>query len=376
MKITFLFGGRMFGNRPLDFNNLWTSERGLTGSDLGVVVTAKEMVKLGHEVSLFTICTPNQPPIWEGVRLYDFNKDSIATHSGFDAAISWSDPDVLRPVPQGAARIVCQMLNDFAYCAPGYDSFVDVWTAPSQRLIDHLVKKPGAPSPSKFVVLPLGCDLSWYQDGPRVTGRVVWTSSADRGLHLLLQEWPKIKAAVPEAHLRVFYNFAYGHVTGIDPNDQAAHPHMAEMGQRARYMIDAMKRLQPLGVESVGSISRARMEKELSEAMVLAYPCSTVAFTEGFSVSILESCAAGVFPVISAVDCLGSIYGGTVPMIENPPERHMKEFRELVIRGLTDEPYREEVIAKCKAFAQRHTWTIATKQLEGIIQKYKQEHAK
>jgi hypothetical protein len=43
------------------------------------------------------------------------------------------------------------------------------------------------------------------------------------------------------------------------------------MGHRARYMIDAMKRLKSLGVENIGSISRVKMEKELSSAMVLMH---------------------------------------------------------------------------------------------------------
>jgi glycosyltransferase involved in cell wall biosynthesis len=375
MKLAFIFGPFSTGNRPLDFNTLWTSERGLTGSDLGITITAKEMTKFGHDVSLYIDAAANQPVTWEGVKIYNLNQRVNITAS-FDAVISWSEPDVLRGIQQGPVRIVCQMLNDFPYCAPGYDQFVDIWTAPCQMLIDHLAKYPGAPKAEKFVILPLGCDPSWYTDGPRVPGRVVWTSSADRGLHLLLQEWPRIKAAVPEAHLRVFYNFAYDHVINTDPSDSSKHPTLSEMGQRARYMLDAMKKLKPLGVESVGSISRARMEKELSAAMVLGYPCSTVAFTEGFSISILESCAAGVFPVISAQDCLGSIYGGTIPMVATPTERHMKEFSDLVIRGLTDEPYREEVIAKCKAFAEKHTWKIVTKKLEDIICKYRQEHGK
>ena len=141
-------------------------------------------------------------------------------------------------------------------------------------------------------------------------------------------------------------------------------------------MLEAMKRLKPFGVEAIGSISRERMASELSEAMVLGYPCSTIAFTEGFSVSILESCAAGVFPIISSVDCLGSIYGGVVPMVESPVEKHMDEFTNLVIRGLTDEPFRKETIAKCKEFANKHTWAEATKKLEKIVLDHRKTNAK
>jgi glycosyltransferase involved in cell wall biosynthesis len=370
MKIAFLFSPWGAGNRPLDFKELWTSSRGLTGSDLGIAIIAKEMVKRGHEVSLFTFHTDpaNKLESWEGVKLYNFEDAATVIKPDWDAVISWNEPDALRGISKKPLRICNQMLNDFTYCKPGFDDFVDVWCSPCQMHMEHLKKT--APDPKKWTVLPLGCEPSWYKDGPRVPGRVVWTSSADRGLHLLLQEWPKIKAAVPEAHLKVFYNFNYSHIENLEFNDQNTHPHVKEIANRARYMMEMMKRLKPLGVEHVGSISRARMEQELSEAMVLAYPVSTVAFTEGFSISIMESCAAGVFPVISDADCLGSIYGGTVPMVKSPAGEHMAEFDSLVIKGLTDSSYRSEVIDKCKKFSLNYTWTSIAEKLETLIKKY------
>lgn len=335
-------------------------------------IVAKEFAKLGHDTSLFIahVDPKNKPKQWEGVKLFNIEDLNADTTNYFDVLISWSDPNVFFNTSTRPFKLVYQMLNDFTYCSPGFDSLVDHWIAVCEQLKDHLLTKHNSPPPEKWSIVPLGCDPSWYKEGPRVPGRVVWTSSADRGLHLLLQEWPKIKAAVPEANLRVFYNFNYGGIMSVEPNNMENHPHVIEMAQRARYMVDAMKKLKPLGVEHVGSISRDRMAEELSSAMVLAYPVSTVAFSEGFSVSILESCAAGVCPIISAADCLGSIYKDVIPVVDAPVEHHIQEFSDLVIKGLTDESYRQEVITKAKSFAAKHTWNETAKKLETVIKNH------
>lgn len=371
MKIAFLFSAWGTGGRPLDFNNIWTSQRGLTGSDLGIIVTASEMVKKGHDTTLFTVYSGEQPATWQGVKLRNFAEVSPVSTEDFDVVISWSEPDVLRLVSNKPLRVVCQMLNDFSYCQPGFDSFVDVWTSPCQMLLDHLLRQGGT-NPNKWHILPLGCEPSWYKDGPRVPGRVIWTSSADRGLHILLGQWPKIKAAVPEAHLRVFYNFNYDHVIHIEEQESQgggarAMPHITEMAQRARYMLETIKKLKSLDVDHVGSVSRERMAQELNEAMVLAYSFSPIAFTEGFSVSLLESCAAGVVPVTSDGDCLGSVYGGVVPMVKAPIENNLEEFNSLVVKGLVDNEFRDTVRKQCKSFAYKHTWTESANKLENII---------
>jgi glycosyltransferase involved in cell wall biosynthesis len=372
MRIGFIFSAWSTGHRPINFNELFSSQRGLTGSDLGICVVAKEFVKLGHDAHLF-IAHENKetkPKTWEGVKLHNIEDLNADTTCNFDVLISWSDPNVFFSTSTRPLKLVFQMLNDFTYCNPNFDQLVDHWIVVCEMLKDHLLTMYNAPPPEKWSIVPLGCDPSWYKEVPRIPGRVVWTSSADRGLHLLLQEWPKIKAAVPEAHLKVFYNFNYGSIMSVEPSDINRHPHITEMAQRARYMIDAMKKLKPLDVEHVGSISRDRMAQELSEAMVLAYPCSTIAFSEGFSVSILESCAAGVFPVISGTDCLGSIYKDIIPVVDAPVEHYMQEFSDLVIKGLTDEPYRQEVITKAKSFAAKHTWHETAKKLEEVIKNH------
>lgn len=362
MKMAFILGPFSVGSRPLDFNVLWSSSRGLTGSELSVVSMSKEMVKRGHNVTLFTIQSTSKDS-WEGVVIKNYVPGLHGEE--FDAIVSINEPDCLRGISSSCVRVVCQYLNDFIYCQPGFEEFVDIWTAPSQMLLDHLTKQINT-NIDKWFVVPLGCDPSLYTD-QRIPGRVIWASSADRGLHWLLQEWSKIKAAVPYADLRIFYNFNYSGVDKLEHNSNSL-PQFIEMGQRARYMKDAIKRLHHFGVLQVGSVSRERMQYEMSAASVLAFPVDTVIFSEGFSVTTLESHASFTVPIITDADCLGSVYKNSGAVIINSPiKNNLSEFTVSVIKALTDKVYADNVINKCRSFAEKFTWENATKKLENVI---------
>src|SRR4051812_35893916 len=107
MKIAFIFGAFSIGTRPLDFNHLMTSSRGLTGSELGCVMMAKEMKLRGHDVSIFTIYCGEPKAEWEGIKLYHYNERSLIQEE-YDAVISWNEPDPLREVSDKPIRVVSQ----------------------------------------------------------------------------------------------------------------------------------------------------------------------------------------------------------------------------------------------------------------------------
>lgn len=373
MKIAVLLGAYSIGTRPLDFwfDNIWTCLRGLTGTDLATVMISKDLCKLGHEVSLFTVHTEpnNKPDLWEGVKLYNFIDRHTVIDDTFDAVISINEPDAFRGVNTKGQKICWQFLNDFSYCQPDYNNFVDRFLSPCEMHMEHIKKT--SPTPEKWSVLPLGCDPDWYED-KRIPGRVIWTSSCDRGLHWLLSQWPQIKKAVPEATLKIFYHFSYGNILNVEPHDTTNHPHVVEMGQRLRYIKEAIKRLAPLGVEQIGSVSRKDMANEISEASVFGFSADTVAFTEGFSVSTMENHAGFTVPVMTDVDCLGSIYkdSGAI-IIKSPIKDHLPEFTAAVIKSLTDKSFADGVIEKCRSFASNYTWMKIAEQMQKIIEEAK-----
>lgn len=356
--------------RPLDFwfNNIWISGRGLTGSDLAFVRIAQELKKLGHSVSLFTTHAQpyNKPDMWDDMQLFNMEDWAIEVQKGIDVVISINDPNVFFDVPAGVFRILLEFLNDFPFARPGWEDKIDLGFGVCEQHTNHL--KGMISKPEKWGTLELGCDPDLYRD-ERVPGRVIWCSSADRGLHWLLQQWPEIKKAVPYANLKIFYHFNYEHVESIEPNSTQHHPHLIEMAQRARYMKYAVDKLKDFGVEHVGSVSREQLAKEFSEASVFAFSTSTISFSEGFSVSTLESHASFTVPVITDQDCLGSIYkdSGCV-MIKSPVKDTLEEFTNQVIKSLIDKKYANEIIIKCREFSKKYTWEKMGEKLDNIIE--------
>jgi glycosyltransferase involved in cell wall biosynthesis len=259
--------------------------------------------------------------------------------------------------------MVNQQLNDFGYCQPGYDDFVDVYTSPSSSHMEFI--RGHTPSPHKWMVLPNGCDPSQYDPKLKVPGRVIYASSPDRGLHLLLQSWPAIKRAVPGANLRVFYNMDdwISRFTGCENGA----PDFVELGNRARYIDLALRRMSNLDIVKVGSVSREQIAREMSEATVLAYPCDTICFTEGFSVTTMEACASGAVPVISSVDSLGQIYGDHTPTVRSPVSERLTEFSDLVVRGLSDSAFRDSVLSKTLKLANSHRWSSLVETIECAV---------
>jgi glycosyltransferase involved in cell wall biosynthesis len=337
----------------------------MSGSDIGYHRVAQEAQKLGHDVTLFTFPKDGTtlPETWEGLKLRHVERRG---DEEFNAFVCWNESDPLHAV-RAKLRCVSLQINTIVQ-RPG-DS-VDLWLSPSQSHKDRLQNHHPAP----FEVVPDGCDLEpfdmLFANGfQKVPGRVVWTSSPDRGLHWLLQEWPMIKRAVPHANLRVFYKLKPW-LDHFRERPALMEDSIQEQHRRALYIEAAMPRLANMGVEFFDSVSRVKITQEVAAAEVFAYPADTVIWSEGFSVSTAEACAARACPIITNVDAFPEIYGGTLPMVDLPLSKNAPKFRELVIRALTDMDFRNGVNQKARALAERFTWKKAAERMCQVLEEH------
>ena len=351
--------------RGFDHSNIWTAQRGMSGSDLGGYRMAQEAQRLGHDVTLYTFpdAGTTLPDTWEGLRIRHYDQ---RLEEGWDAAVAWNHPDALHGVKARLRACSCQINTVLG--RPG--DVVDVWFSPSQwhknRLQNH--------HPAPWEVVPDGCDLEPFDalfaaGFQKVPGRVVWTSSPDRGLHWLLQEWPMIKRAVPHANLRVFYKLKPW-LDHFRAKPALMEDSIQEQHQRALYIEAAMPRLASMGVEFFDSVSRVQIAQEVAAAECFAYTCDTVIPSEGFSCSQMEAAAARACPITTNVDAFPEIYGGTLPMVDLPLSKNAPKFRELVIRALTDSAFRDDVNTKARALAEKFTWKKATERMLEVLEYY------
>ena len=397
MKIALTYGPMcMAFRKTLDFANLYDDPRGLTGSEYGVVRVAEELAALGNDVTLFTHTSDTE---WHGVKLRPLEARG---ESEFDVAISWSEPDTLREVKAGL-RVCYQMLNDVSFCRVGFEEHVDLFVSPSSAHLDKVLNDPRwrevertaecpngkaqyTPDPAKWTIVPLGCDPDRFRkphpvDCPacaapfslcagaataieKVPGKVVYASSPDRGLHWLLQEWPAIKRAVPHATLHIYYRLADWLPTfDTTPYFPPIEPNRAIV----TYVRECLRRFQEhggMGVTVHDSVSRNEIHRELASAEVLGYPCDTMSWSEGFSCTILEACAARACPITTDCDALGSVYGETLPLVKREGD-WVPTWRDNVIGALTDAEWRNEVNEKARELGEKLTWR---KTAEGLLE--------
>jgi glycosyltransferase involved in cell wall biosynthesis len=195
-----------------------------------------------------------------------------------------------------------------------------------------------------------------------VPGRVIYHTSPDRGLHLLLQAWPAIREAVPHATLHVI-----GRLN--EYLETAGHPSLAGSvrGQRVAAMKEGIKAAKAAGgVKFFGPLPRAAVLEELSQAACFAFPASVSAPCETFSISVLECCAIGLPVVLAPVDALESVYRDTV-RLTGPAETSMPDFVDGVVNMLTDNEMAGYFATRGKLLAANFTFDAAAERLHEII---------
>lgn len=132
---------------------------------------------------------------------------------------------------------------------------------------------------------PLPADKLWPP-------KLIYTSTPFRGLDLLLAAFPAIRAAVPEATLRVFSSLQV---------------YQADAAAEERYSaLYAQCRSTP-GVEYAGSVPQPALAEQMRGATMLAYPNH---FPETSCIAVIEALAAGCIVVTSDLAALPETAAG------------------------------------------------------------------
>lgn len=181
---------------------------------------------------------------------------------------------------------------------------------------------------------------------------LAYTSTPFRGLDLLLEAFPKIRAAVPGTTLKVFSSMGVYRVA--PENDQYA-------------ALYAACRAIP-GVEYIGSVPQPQLAEEMARVDALAYPNT---FPETSCISVLEALAAGCAVVTSELGALPETAAGWGQLLPVPPDRDgfVAAFAALMVETLQSarrhpaaaEARRRQQMARLNAVA---TWTVRAREWE------------
>jgi len=305
----------VFYTGGLPFDGGTPAERGLGGSESAVAFLAREMARLGYRVRVF--CNCERPGEYDGVRygdLVDFHL--FRAFSPMKVLISSRSPKPFQLPLQTLVRIL------WIHDTPNVEFMRDV------ELADLGLTKVFALSawqrddyarryrlgPEAFFLTRNGVDLeTWGASGGDAAGRrrgkLIYASRPNRGLEILLDCFPRIRASAPEAELHVF---SY--------EDARLEAELAPL--RAK--------LEQPGVVWRGGLPQPALAREMREAWLLTYPST---FPETSCMTAIQAQAAGLPVVVSGGAALPETVAHEVSGLVIPGDPRSAEFQSRFVEA-------------------------------------------
>jgi glycosyltransferase involved in cell wall biosynthesis len=305
-------------------------DQGVGGSEAAVIYMARELVKLGHKVTVYG--DPQEDAgEYEGVIYRPWYEANVKDK--FDTLILW------RAIQFTDTAFTARQTYLWAHDVPNVNDFteermkkIDKIFVLSQyhRSLFKMVKNGeyvDIPD-DKFFLTANGIPQLPIKKIKRNPHRMIYASSYDRGLANLLHVWEEIKAAVPDAELDIYY--------GWNLFDKFYHDNPERMKWRAG-MVEMMN--QP-GIEEHGRVSHKQLSEEFQRSGIFAYPCD---FQEISCQNAMQAQLYGAIPVVTNYAALKETvkYGKKVnaDVTSNDGKR---EYAQELIAALKDEKWQEE----------------------------------
>jgi glycosyltransferase involved in cell wall biosynthesis len=154
--------------------------------------------------------------------------------------------------------------------------------------------------------------------------RLLYTSSPDRGLDVLLELWPQIRKRCPRATLEHAYAPVYQAMAHLDPQLAAFHGKIENLSKQK-------------GVKALGHLSQPDLAKLMQESLVWCAPSFNTnmgaPFFETSCIGAMEAQAAGLHVVASAWGALPE----TVVVGDLIDEEPLSEaWRDRIVEGIVE----------------------------------------
>lgn len=319
-----------------DFHAQSVETMPLGGSQSAACYLAQALARSGHAVFFFTMTSA--PGTYEGVvclswsttpldRLRALNLDA------FVCILAPGNGTLLREMLDARTRLILWTQHRFDQAAmqplaqlverDSYDAFVFVSDWHREEFLTHFVLPRerttvlrNAAAPTFLDVLTANEPILAQKSVPPV---LAYTSTPFRGLDLLLEAFPVIRAHVPEVRLRVYSSMRVY---------QLAHESDAQ-----QYGALYARCRQTPGIEYIGSLAQPALAREMRGVTALVYPNT---FAETSCISALEAMAAGCRVITSALGALPETCAGFAELIPVGPIRvaYLEDFVERTVAVL------------------------------------------
>jgi glycosyltransferase involved in cell wall biosynthesis/tetratricopeptide (TPR) repeat protein len=368
---------------------IWNPEvlrtSGLGGSETAVIEMSKRLAVKGHRVRVYAGC--GESKTYDGVEWV--NSDWQPAYGKCDVCVVWRNAPMLELPGEAAVKLL--WVHDVWAVGATRDNlskstrvlalsewhrqFMAEHHAQHGLTIDKIVKTRNGIDLEKFVNVShqwslarsLGsvCSVCGREASATRTDqaciprrdphKVVYSSSADRGLESLLQMWPRIRSAVKDATLHIFYGFYnWEQMSNTDPVATA----------RINAIKSRIFDLQPQGVVYRGRVDQQTLAREMLSAGAMLYPTW---FSETFGISCVEAMAAGLRIVTSPIAATKEYVGSRGVMIEGDwlsPE-YQNKFVDAAVWALNNGGNREAL----QQYAREHfSWDGVADEWEVMMQ--------
>lgn len=256
---------------------------GIGGSEEAVIYMSRALAKLGHEVVVWNRCE-DAAGTYDGVKYVDFldyDQDQV------DIFIGWRNTQPFKMAKN--YKVGYFWLHDTMPQEEVAQAFalgarkVMVLSMYHRRLYGRVDNR-------SIYVTRNGINVDDFkQKVKRVPGRIFWGSSYDRGLKEMLEQWPKIKLANPDATLHV----AYGWQTWESMVKRHGEKRVEKAFEMTKEAIEEM--FEQDGITHLGRISHKQVAKEMLEADVWGYPTW---WPEISCITAMKAQAGGAIPVV------------------------------------------------------------------------------
>jgi glycosyltransferase involved in cell wall biosynthesis len=357
-------------------------QTGIGGSETAAVMMAKNFAKQGHRVRVLNDCKHFRG-MYDGVEYIHFD-EARKKPGRFDCDIFVASRQIWALDLPIEARAKLLWAHDI-HVGP-YDAAFERRILRADRILclskwhkKNLQKTYPSIPEETFFLTRNGIDKNRFADEPKKIGnRLIYSSSANRGLDVLLDLFPRIREKIGDAELHVYYGFDVweamirqsGNLSGPAPVGPApvgsAPVGSAPVGSApvgfAPLGFGVIESLKRKMVETAGVVYHGRVpQRELAEAFlaskVWAYP---TAFTETSCITAIEAQAAGCVPVTTHVGALSeTVKEGILDAGPNSNELYQREFVKNVVELLRDESVRAPLAIKCRnaILRARHDWS-------------------
>lgn len=289
------------------------------GSEEAVIHLSAALAKKGARVTVYTDMPQRMDTllVHEGTQWRNHSELDVPGLKG--ALLVWRAPQMAAEFKlQNPKLRVLNWLHDTHYNAtPAQYEAVDGTIALSRFHGEALSRFDGYHGRLEFAsngIVP--ADFPEPDESKRDPHACIYAAAPERGLEFLLEEWPKIRAAVPDATLRVYYSWTLTEKM-LERRPDAG---LTALLAKLRAGLESLK---DQGVTYFGGVDHKTLNEAYRTSGVWTYP--PVNFLEISCISAMKAMASGCWPVIIPTGALTETCSGAG--IHTTPE----EYAERVI---------------------------------------------